>query len=178
MSIWELEQNHNIYSTLRDLIRTNHSHLVEANISIYFCDKNKLKSNQAVIADTSKSSSKLKASTNADFTITIYMNAWDSLNPEQKIACLDHELCHCSVHYEPVKEAVGGGRGGRQRFKIVKDELGRTQYTNEIKRNEEGEPKWKLETHDLEEFRSIVDRHGIWDENIRSFKEALDHVRS
>jgi hypothetical protein len=52
------------------------------------------------------------------------------------------------------------------------------EYTNEIKTDEDGQPKWKLIGHDLEEFRDIVRRHGIWDENIRSFKDALDNLET
>jgi len=174
MAIWELEDNSELYTMLHGLIGRYHSHLEEAKIVLYACDKNKNRANKVIIADASKASTKMKASTNADFTITVYMTPWSDLNMNQKKACLDHELCHCGVHYEPVKEAVGGTRGGRQRFKVVRDEYGRVQYTNEIKRDENGEPKWRLLPHDLEEFRDIVARHGIWDEDIQSFKEVLD----
>lgn len=95
-----------------------------------------------------------------------------------KRACLDHELAHCGVHYEPVKEQIGTTRGGKPRLKVVRDSYGRIQYTNEIKRNQEtGEPKWRLITHDLEEFRDIVARHGVWDESLQSFKQILDNVK-
>jgi len=174
MAIWELDATSELYPMVGRLVERYHSHLSEARITLYANDKNRNKANKIIIAEASKASAKMKASTNADFTLTVYMTPWSDLTMSQKKACLDHELCHCGVHYEPVKEAVGSGRGGRQRFKVVRDEYGRIQYTNEIKRNENGEPKWRLLPHDLEEFRDIVARHGIWDEDIQAFKEVLD----
>ncbi len=178
MAIWELEQDSSAHSILSELICNYHSHLEEAKIVIYCSDKNKVRANKIVIADASKAPAKLKASINADFTITLYMMPWGDLNTSQKRACLDHELYHCGVHYEPVKEQVGQSRQGRPRMQVVRDEYGRVQYTNEIKRDVNGEPKWRLIPHDLEEFDEIVERHGRWDESIQSFSEALNRSSS
>lgn len=174
MAIWELEQDSAVYQKLTNLISRCHQHLAEAKIVLYACDKNKLNGEKVTIAEASKASSKMKASTNADFTITIYMGLWSTLTDTQKEACLDHELMHCGVHYVPVTEQIGTTRRGRAKTRIVKDEFGRTQYTNEIKRDENGVPKWRLITHDLEEFRDIVARHGVWDDSIQAFKDVLD----
>lgn len=178
MPIWELEDNSPVYSTISELVHNYHSHLEEAKFIVYCSDKNNNKANKVVIAEASKAPARLKASTNADFTITLYMMPWGDLNMDQKRACLDHELYHCSVHYEPVKEQIGQSRQGRARMQIVRDEYGRIQYTDEIKRNESGEPKWRLISHDLEEFDEIVERYGRWDESIQSFSEALNRSSS
>ena len=174
MAMWELEQDNPIYTIMNRLVSSYHSHLAEAKIVIYASDKNRTKANRIVIADASKAPAKLKASTNADFTITLYMTPWGDLNVEQRDACLDHELSHCGVHYEPCQEQVGQSRQGRPRMQVVRDEYGRIQYTNEIKRDENDEPKWRLLPHDLEEFGDVVERHGRWDEAIQSFSEALN----
>lgn len=174
MAIWELEQNDPIYTTMGELISRYHTHIAEAKIVIYCSDKNRTRANKIIIADASKAPAKLKASTSADFTITLYMMPWGDLDTNQKRACLDHELYHCGVHYEPVQEQIGQSRQGRQRMQVVRDEYGRIQYTNEIKRNENGEPKWRILPHDLEEFCDIVERYGRWDESIQSFSDALD----
>lgn len=174
MAIWELESNSSIYTMMNELIERYHPHLSESKIILYANEKNKLKSNHVIIASASKASSRLRASTEADFTITIHMMPWGDLSESQKRACLDHELSHCGVHYEPVKEQVGTSRNGRPRMKVVRDSYGRIQYTDEIKRDPEtGKPKWRLITHDLEEFRDIVDRHGVWDSSLQSFQEVL-----
>ena len=174
MSIWEVEQGSENYALMRELIAAHHQILAEAKIIIYCSDKNKIKSNNIIIAEASRASAKMKASVNADFTVTIYAGPWSDLTAEQKKACMDHELMHCGVHYEPVKEVVGRSRTGTPRMKVVKDEHGRTQYTNEVKRTEDGIPKWKLIDHDLEDFYDIVHRYGLWNENLRSFKQAMD----
>ena len=174
MAIWELEQHAREYEIVKELVRTHHQHLAEAKIVIYGTDKNSVSGRRVTIAKAAKASPKMKASTNADFTITLYMMPWGDLNESQKRACMDHELMHCGVQYEPVKEQVGVGRGGKPKWKVVKDEYGRKQYTDEIVRDEFGVPKWRLVPHDLEEFREIVRRHGMWDESIQEFKQAID----
>jgi hypothetical protein len=174
MSIWELEQASENYTLMNELVRAYHPVLAEAKIIIYCSDKNKIKSNAIIMAEASRASSKMKASVNADFTITIYVGPWSDLTPIQKKACMDHELCHCGFQYEPVKEVVGRSRTGTPRMKVVKDEHGRTQYTNDVKRDVDGIPKWKLIDHDLEDFYDIVHRYGLWNENLRSFKQAID----
>lgn len=172
--IWELEKNVEVYVLMEELIKKHHQHLAEAKIVLYACEKVKSKGQNIVLAEAAKASTKMKASMNADFTITIYTVPWSDLTPEQKRACLDHELCHCEAAREPEVEVVGRGRNGKDKTKIIKDKYGRTQFTDKIKRGEDGEAKWVLKPHNLEEFRDIVSRHGIWDEAIRNFKEVLD----
>lgn len=186
MAVFELEKDSDVYQILKEQIRIHHPHLEEAKIVIYVNDKNKLNGQKVVIAESSKASTKLKASIDADFTITIYAMAWGNLNPEQKKACMDHELYHCGVQYVPVTEessdsggaAPGKKKGKKPKAKVVKDEFGRVQYTNEIKRDENGVPKWKLIPHDLEEFRNVVEHHGFWDEDLQYFKAVMDKKES
>jgi hypothetical protein len=174
MSVWELPKDCLEYQIMNEMIEKYHQPLKEAKIVLYGCDKNKVNGNMVRFADTSKASVKMKASIDADFTITLYMMPWGDLTLEQKKACMDHELTHCGVHYEPIKEQVGSSKKGKPRFKVVKDEYGRKQYTNEIKRDENGVPKWKLEPHDLEEFQSVVKTWGLWQSSIKEFKDALN----
>lgn len=168
MSIWELAEDSLEYSLMNEIIARYHQTLQEAKIILYGCDKNRIRDGQVVIAKAEKSSQKMKASAGSDFTITMHMMPWGDLTLDQKKACMDHELTHCGVQFEPIKERVG------TKWKVVKDEYGRKQYTNDIKRDENGIPKWKLVSHDLEEFNNIVLKHGVWDQNIKSFKEALE----
>lgn len=177
-TIWEMEQSSPVYDMLTRLIRRNHQHLAEAKIVLYCCDKLKLRGDHVVIAEAKKASPMLKASTNADFTVTFYMMPWGDLDSNQKEACFDHELFHCGVAYEPVKEQVGMSASGKQKWKVVKDEYGRKQYTNTIERDENGEPKWRIIPHDLEEFRDVVERYGMWDENLQQFKQAIDRAET
>lgn len=68
------------------------------------------------------------------FIITADQEIWDELSEAQRIAVMDHELCHAVT-------------------------------------DEEGNPK--IRRHDLEEFRSVVARHGMYLADIQAFAEAL-----
>ena len=170
MSIWELQSDSVEYTMMRELISQYHQHLGEAKILLYATDKNKVKDQNVVFAEVAKAPPRLKVSTGADFTITLRMMPWGDLSIDQKKACLDHQLSHCGVQYEPLKERVGN------KMKVIKDEYGRKQLSNDIQRDENGVPKWKISTHDVEEFKDIIARHGIQDDNIQTLKDLLDRV--
>jgi hypothetical protein len=92
-----------------------------------------------------------------DFCIVLCSDVWHSiLNPEQKEALLDLHLSRCSPEYVP--ETVVEGK----KKKVVKDEWGRVKYTNEIKYDENGNPKWVVHPLDLEVFTDNVLRYGLW----------------
>ncbi len=173
MSIWTLKENAEEYLLLKELIERFHMYLQESKIVLYASDKNKLKANQVVVAESGKAPMKLKAAIDADFTIMFYPY-WTNLNAKEKLACLDHQLKRCSVHYEPYKEQVGTSRGGKPKLSVVRDEFGRKQYTNEIKRDEFGKPKWRLLPYEVEEYHEVVLRHGAWNEILDEFRNALD----
>lgn len=67
-----------------------------------------------------------------------------------KIAVLDHELCH---------------------FAVVKDDNGDT------KKDEKGQPVVRIVKHDLEEFEKIVNRYGLYTDNLRRMAGAIYEAR-
>jgi hypothetical protein len=72
------------------------------------------------------------------------------LDEKKRLAILDHELCHAQV---------------------VEDEEGNTATDHD------GRPKWRVRKHDLEEFREIVARHGIYKQDILEFcKTAMERM--
>ena len=73
--------------------------------------------------------------------------AW---NEERMSALLDHELVHC--------------------------ELARDPKTQAIKRDECGNPVYRIRGHDIEEFREIVERHGLWKSDLESFAESIKAI--
>lgn len=109
-----------------------------------------------------------------DFLIMLCSDAWNNvLSGMQREALADLHLTRCSVDYEPVEEETTVG--GVTKKKVVKDEWGRIEYTQEIKRDKEtGECKWKIEPLDLNTFSSNVQRYGVWCSELLDFKEALD----
>ena len=106
-----------------------------------------------------------------DFCLSIPSDLWHSiLTPEQKEAYLDLQLTRCQVEYIPDMVEENGKK------KPIKDEWGRVQYTDEIKVDDEGCPKWKVGNLDLEVFTSNVGRYNLWHEGLLELKEAIDLV--
>lgn len=108
-----------------------------------------------------------------DFLITLCADAWNNiLTTNQREALADLHLIRCSVDYEPVKEEVTVK--GVIKHKIVKDDWGRVEFTNEIKRDKEtGEPKWKILPLDLPVFSDNVSRYGLWCSDLTDFGDIV-----
>lgn len=103
-----------------------------------------------------------------DFCISIIGDVWyDVLDQNQREALIDLHLTRCSVEYEP--EVVIEGK----KKKVIKDDLGRVQYTNNMKCDEEGRPKWMVLPMDLTVFASNVRRYGLWCEDLNDFESAV-----
>jgi hypothetical protein len=82
---------------------------------------------------------------------------WQSmLTPDQQLALLDLHLCRCAPEYVP--ESVIEGK----KKKVIKDEWGRVKYTNELKYDDNGNPKWVVTPLDIEVFMENVSRYGLW----------------
>lgn len=77
------------------------------------------------------------------FAVTISRPVWDALNERQRVALVDHELCHAAV-----EEPDGGDDDAPE------------------------PPKLSIRPHDLEEFAEIVRRHGLWREDVQAFLAA------
>jgi len=74
-----------------------------------------------------------------DFVILIDRNLWEGLDLSQRVAIIDHELCHTGQ---------------------ARDEEGHLRFNRVT-----GAPIWEIRGHDLEEFNGVIARHGVaWDE--------------
>lgn len=129
----------------QDLIAEVHKHLTEATI-LYLFTSSKRKRHDKVILGTAQKISALQrylsganCDPECDFIILISKNEWQTLNPAQRKALVDHELCHC----------------------VCK------QY------DEDGEPVWGLRAHDIEEFKDIIERHGLWKSDVSEFANSI-----
>lgn len=71
------------------------------------------------------------------FVLSISQQIWDKLNPIQKTALVDHELCHGNVVID-----------------------------------EDGSSKLSTASHDVEEFRCIIERYGLWRPDVKKFVDA------
>jgi hypothetical protein len=84
-----------------------------------------------------------------EFDVVILLNAqaWKELEPKQRVALVDHELCHATVATDKNGENV-------------LDERDRLCY--------------RMKKHDIEEFNEVVRRHKMYKSDIAEFvKEAL-----
>jgi hypothetical protein len=107
-----------------------------------------------------------------DFLVILSSDAWHILNSHQQEALADLHLTRCSVEYEPIKEEITVN--GVVKKKVVKDEWGRVEFTDEIKRDKDTqEPKWKVLALDLPVFTDNVSRFGLWCEELSDFKEVI-----
>lgn len=87
----------------------------------------------------------------ADFNFIIVLNreVWNApaWKKEQKMALMDHELCHAAPAYN--------------------------EDTGEQKRDAADRLVWRTRRHDIEEFRSVVTHHGCYKADLLKFAEAL-----
>jgi len=80
-----------------------------------------------------------------DFMLLLNKEAWPQLNDGQKRALIDHELCHAQ---------------------IVIDSDGHP------KRNDRDRLVCRIKKHDTEEFRAVVERHGLWTADLEQIARA------
>lgn len=172
MIVWPA--NNEVQSIVEKVKTTHHfKRLQEASIAISFNDSKAFVNGRFNWGKTSKFSpvAKIWHAKKYDFQISLPSDLWHSiLNADQREAWIDLHMTRCQVEYVPITVEENGKK------KPVKDEWGRTQYTDEIKRDEDGEPKWKLWPLDLEVFQDNVLRYGCWCQDLLDFQNVIHQV--
>lgn len=161
---------------LLDEVKTkHHPHLEQAQIALCFADTKPFVKGRFNWGKTSKFSdfARIWQGKKYDFWIQISVDVWYSvLNDEQREALLDLHLSRCAVEYEPLTEMVNG-----KKVKI-KDEFGRLKFSEDMKYDDEGNPKWKVDPLDLEVFAQNVRRYGLWCEQFDALQEAVKEAQN
>lgn len=103
------------------------------------------KDGRLVLARMIRHSERIREQTGLDATIAINAEAWATLSDPQRLALLDHELCHLAQALDKEGDQEVDGHG---------------------------KLKWRTRRHDLEEFSEVVRRHGIWKADIAAFAQA------
>lgn len=136
-----------MYELLDWLVREWHMDLVEAAIGLAWRIGWKRNTDGLLPAGKAvKASDPQRELHSYDFVILLNREIWESIEKGQRMALLDHELCHCA----PALTADG-----------------------EQKRDERGRPLWRIRKHhDLEEFQAVVERHGCYTADIEAFARA------
>lgn len=133
------------------LIAKHHHHLDDVRIEYVFRSEHTNSNGKAVMGKARKISGlnaylsqpldpdETPAGDEVDyFVIEIAEDIWAVLDAGQRIALVDHELCHCTTEF-----------------------------------NDQGDLVLKIKAHDLEEFRAVVDRHGLWQPDLTAFAEVI-----
>jgi predicted metallopeptidase len=77
------------------LVDALHRHLVDARIAWVFV-KDKRERDVVRLGHAAKASTKVRFLAAVDYVIELNWTAWCTLSPAQRIAIVDHELCHCA----------------------------------------------------------------------------------
>lgn len=114
------------------LVAAVHPDLKAASIAYLFKETMKRR-DRLGLGKASKAAGALQFLTGFDFVLTFNWTAWKQLTAPQRIALVDHELCHCM----------------------------------------RGEKGWEMLAHDVEEFRIIVQRWGLWTPDLVQLHAAI-----
>lgn len=150
----DFEESDSVREVAEDLIDKFHPHLQDAKDLIGYY----------VRFGTSDWAGKAKKCTAFERHVTgktlfVFVNsdAWDALKHDQRLALIDHELCHFS----------------RSKTQIVDPESGK--WVDEWNPAEDPD-SWSMRDHDVEEFSDVIRRHGLWEQGIESFAIAVRQV--
>jgi len=164
-SIWEAPQE--IRRTAEQIKDEHHPHLATAGLWVLCSDGKAIRNNQLIVTQSKKCTKTEKLSTGRDFKIIVLTEAWSILPDAARKIALDEALCRCGVRYVPQTVEVNG------RKEVVKDELGRTIYTDEIEYDKEGVPKWRIHPPDAGLYYAMLGRHGQYSEEAENAARAL-----
>jgi Putative phage metallopeptidase len=169
MLLWHADKD---ILQILDKVKTQYHHprLEQASVALCFNDSSPFLKGRFNWGKTSKFSavSKLFQDKKYDFLISLCGDAWHSvLASEQREALLDLHLTRCEAEYEAEIIEENGKKIP------VKDKWGRIQYTNVMKVDDEGFPRWKVLPLDLDTFTENVVRFGCWCQNLLDFKSAI-----
>ena len=160
----------NLIQLVNKIKSGNHQRLETATISVAFNDSKPFKGNRLNWGKVVKFSefNKIFQGQRTDFCINICADVWQRiLTPEQHEAYLDLNLSRCDAELVPETIEVNGKK------QVVKDEYGRVSYTNEIKLDDEGKPKWRVLPMDLLVFSKNASRYGLWCVELDQFVKNL-----
>lgn len=166
--VWKSSSN--VLDIVEKVKEAYHLHLKDAKIAVAFDESKPFVKDRFNWGKVGKFSdfNKIWQTPSFDFSIVLCSDVWnDMLNASQQEALIDLHLCRCEVEYEP--EIV---MEGKKKVK-VKDDLGRIKYTKEIKRDEDGNPKWRVAPLDLDVLSKNISHYGLWLDDFIQLKDTV-----
>lgn len=172
ISIWQADAN--VVALVNEVKSKNHPHLAEATFAVGFLDAKPFQKNRLNVGKVSRFSKQFAAwnTVKYDFCLLLNSESWHAiLTPEQREASIDLHLCRCKVDYEPRTEVINGVK------KIIRDDHGRIEYTQDPKTEDDGSIKYVILPMDLLVVSENVKRYGAWLDDMLTLKEAIsDHA--
>lgn len=106
------------------LVEAIHSDIHDASIGYLYREKIKTR-DRIVLAQASKVSGKLAHYSNLDLLVEVNWTAWRRLSPLQRVALIDHELCHFSSEPDRSWAEVCDDLARHRRIQFDRAALGR-----------------------------------------------------
>lgn len=142
------------YVLLKEVRSLHHGDTTQARIALAWRLRTKAdKDGHIVLGKCIKVSDLYREYADYDFIITLNKEFWEepTVTKEQRIALVDHELCHAAPTYNG--------------------------ETGEHEVDERGRYLFRVRKHDVEEFIEIVQRNGIWKRDLAAFAKVLQEKK-
>lgn len=146
--------DHYLYVLMKSLIANYHPDLVEFTIALVWRRAWKPDKDGKVILGQAVKVSPENVALHGNHCIIRLNEEWfnaPTVPDMHKKAVLDHELCHFT------RELDNNG---------------------DTKRDEESNPQVRMVRHDLEEFACIVQRYGLYTDQLRTMADAISHAEN
>jgi hypothetical protein len=141
-----VNERDNAYRVLKEVRNKDHAHLAEAKIGLAWRMGWKADTDKHLKLGQCRKRGDLDRELDQfDFIILLNDEAWPRLTEDQKRALIDHELCHAALSMD-----ADGGPKYNDRDRLV----------------------CRIKRHEVEEFRCIVERHGLWTQDLSAIAQA------
>jgi len=143
---------HEVRAIAQELIREHHTHLLDANLLYMFTDQKRKRCDRVRLGSAAKMNAMQRflasgmdsVEDGPDFVILIDSNEWSGLGNAARHALVDHELSHCALFVNntdpPTWRRIEPGENSEDFI----------------------DQRWGMRGHDIEEFASVLARHGFW----------------
>lgn len=150
----DFEPAHEVRELAEQIIGKHHPHLVDAKdlIGYYFRHGSSDWAGKA-----HKCTAFERHVTDKMLMMFVNWDAWRALKYDQRLALVDHELCHFSRKEEHWPDPETGKL--KMRYAPADDP-----------------DSWQMREHDVEEFSDVIARHGLWETGIENFAATIRKV--
>jgi len=135
------------WALMEEIKLAHHSHLADARITLAWRLGWRADANGILCLGKCRKRGDLDRELDSfDFVIMLNQEAWQGLNIKEKRALIDHELCHAQI----VIDSDGNPKLD-DRDRLV----------------------CRIRKHDCEEFKIVVERHGVWTSDLAALAQAI-----